>query len=532
MTRCLIVLLGCLWALRLSAVSLAHKSLERLTLQGLTFISTADHKDSALIYFGEIARRYYENPRDKSLRRAAVVAFSQLANFHISPSYGYGKAYEYLHTACQLAEEEQMNDELSHLCISMGAIIFNNEQSGSRTAEAERWFKRGWAIARQHHQDEALVMIAFNMAVFSQDHHAGAFNSELKTFLSLPISREEESYNQTYAFVKGIFALQRGAFAQAYGWFEQSLGAVDSLSYTYKESRRVACVMAMTTALVGEGQVEAGAKLLKSHIAATMKMEPGSDALFLYKKLVDIYRQAGLEDSARVWDYRYMRIRDNADALAAQQNMARTELMAQIDHANEQARELSAARHHRQIAVIAVAATLVVMLALGMMWLVVRRQRQRQRQLFEENKVLLADMELIKAQRVEQMAARPKYEGSPISEEMSSELYDHLLSILDVSAEIYSPKFTLDKLAELAGSRPRYVSQVINERYEGGFAQLLADYRIREACRRLQDKAAYGNQTVEAIAQSVGIMSRSTFSHIFKRMTGLTPAAYRREAEK
>lgn len=72
--------------------------------------------------------------------------------------------------------------------------------------------------------------------------------------------------------------------------------------------------------------------------------------------------------------------------------------------------------------------------------------------------------------------------------------------------------------------------QAINEHVQGGFRQLLLDYRIREACRRLGDNDTFGNLTVEGIANSVGIASRSTFSLSFKRLTGLTPAEYRRAA--
>lgn len=113
---------------------------------------------------------------------------------------------------------------------------------------------------------------------------------------------------------------------------------------------------------------------------------------------------------------------------------------------------------------------------------------------------------------------------------MSKRLYEELLHILDTHQEIYSTGFTLDCLAELSHTRRNYVSQAINEHVQGGFRQLLLDYRIREACRRLADKDAYGNLTVEGIANSVGIASRSTFSLSFKRVTGLTPAEYRRAA--
>ena len=55
---------------------------------------------------------------------------------------------------------------------------------------------------------------------------------------------------------------------------------------------------------------------------------------------------------------------------------------------------------------------------------------------------------------------------------------------------------------------------------------------IKEACKRMGDIEHYGNYTIEAISESVGFKSRSTFVTSFKRITGLTPSQYQRLARK
>ncbi len=55
---------------------------------------------------------------------------------------------------------------------------------------------------------------------------------------------------------------------------------------------------------------------------------------------------------------------------------------------------------------------------------------------------------------------------------------------------------------------------------------MLLDYRLSEACRRLSDSNAYSNQTMESIALGLGFKSRTYFSNVFKKHTGLTPAVY------
>jgi AraC-like DNA-binding protein len=103
---------------------------------------------------------------------------------------------------------------------------------------------------------------------------------------------------------------------------------------------------------------------------------------------------------------------------------------------------------------------------------------------------------------------------------------------MDNSDEIFSPDFSLERLAMLSGSKYKYVSQVINEHYQQNFNNFLNSYRIKEACKRMGDVEGYGNYTIEAISESVGFKSRSTFVASFKRITGLTPSQYQRMAKQ
>jgi len=72
----------------------------------------------------------------------------------------------------------------------------------------------------------------------------------------------------------------------------------------------------------------------------------------------------------------------------------------------------------------------------------------------------------------------------------------------------------------------------MSERLGKNLHQLISEYRIKEACRRISDQDQYGRYTIEAIAASVGFKSRTNFSTNFKKVTGLTPSQYLREAQK
>ncbi len=55
-------------------------------------------------------------------------------------------------------------------------------------------------------------------------------------------------------------------------------------------------------------------------------------------------------------------------------------------------------------------------------------------------------------------------------------------------------------------------------------AAFVAERRIREACRRL----AFGEDSIEQVAEAVGFANRHHFSRVFKRYAGCGPAEFRR----
>ena len=113
-----------------------------------------------------------------------------------------------------------------------------------------------------------------------------------------------------------------------------------------------------------------------------------------------------------------------------------------------------------------------------------------------------------------------------------SDLLHRIFYVMETSDEVYQENFSLDRLTQLVDVKsPNYVSQVLNEHYDHTFKEMLNDYRIREACRRINDREHYSQLTVQAIAESVGFGSYPNFVTNFKKFTGLTPSAYRKQGK-
>lgn len=89
-----------------------------------------------------------------------------------------------------------------------------------------------------------------------------------------------------------------------------------------------------------------------------------------------------------------------------------------------------------------------------------------------------------------------------------------------------APDLTMPALAKLVGLTSHQFSSFINEQLNQNFSQLINSYRVEAAKEMLRTE---GHITVEAIGFDCGFNSPSTFHTAFKKATGLTPAAYRKQ---
>lgn len=107
-----------------------------------------------------------------------------------------------------------------------------------------------------------------------------------------------------------------------------------------------------------------------------------------------------------------------------------------------------------------------------------------------------------------------------------AQLIERILDIMDNTTAYCDPNFGVTQLTALVGSNISYVPRAVKARLGKSVPQLINEYRIGEACRRMLDKEHYGNYTLQAIAQSVGFKSQNNFIAMFKRVTGVTPSLY------
>ena len=118
---------------------------------------------------------------------------------------------------------------------------------------------------------------------------------------------------------------------------------------------------------------------------------------------------------------------------------------------------------------------------------------------------------------------------SMIRAELADELYQKIVDIVIVKKKYKDPNFSSRDLAKMLKTNTRYLSAVVNSRFNMNFSCLVNEYRIKDALRLLADKK-HAEKNVEEISAMVGFANRQSFYAAFYRIIGETPNGYRKNA--
>jgi AraC-like DNA-binding protein len=123
-------------------------------------------------------------------------------------------------------------------------------------------------------------------------------------------------------------------------------------------------------------------------------------------------------------------------------------------------------------------------------------------------------------------AVAPRYEKSGLDEAVAPELLERIDRALAHERLFARADLTLADLARAAGSTPHQVSEALNRYAVVSFHELLNRRRVEDVKAQLVDPSN-DRFTIEGIGASAGFGSRSALYAAFRRIEGMTPAAYR-----
>lgn len=104
---------------------------------------------------------------------------------------------------------------------------------------------------------------------------------------------------------------------------------------------------------------------------------------------------------------------------------------------------------------------------------------------------------------------------------VESILYQKIITYISAH---YTENITLEGVANKFGYNPKYLSHALHTLTTVNFRDLLAMYRINHAKELL---ISHKEKNITAIAYDCGFTAQNTFNRTFKKITGMTPFAYR-----
>lgn len=120
------------------------------------------------------------------------------------------------------------------------------------------------------------------------------------------------------------------------------------------------------------------------------------------------------------------------------------------------------------------------------------------------------------------IALQRSMERSSPSSAPSQTAFVQLLNELDLH---YNQELTLAKLAQASGWSERHLQRLFQQHTKQSFHRYLQNLRIQKSQELLRSSSL----KISTIAEMVGYKDIHSFNQLFKRCTGMTPSAYRKE---
>lgn len=120
-----------------------------------------------------------------------------------------------------------------------------------------------------------------------------------------------------------------------------------------------------------------------------------------------------------------------------------------------------------------------------------------------------------------------KYEHSALSDIKLESIATKIEDAMRTDGLYRDSELSLSTLSKHIGKLPNYVSQSLNMQLEQTFFDYVNRWRVQDAMRLLEQSS----ENVLTISNEVGFNSRSSFYTAFKKVTGNTPTAYRKQTQ-
>lgn len=522
---------------------------EELKEKADSFYYKQKHLDSAMVLYTILSNRYERVKNHKDEARISIESMTKLGILYDMYIHNYAKSYAYYNRALPLSKKYGMEDNQAHTLICMAGIYMSLSTPNKRdqySEEAIDLLKQAYWTAVNVKSWKYVLLAVNNMMICAYSHKMfNLIKHEMNNMLTLPIPSDNKYYVSTKYFYDSFLALNEKRYPDALKYIK-----------SYKKNNKNADIYILSNyySLMAEtyflmGKYDLALNNMEQIRQLVTKYGNNDKQALMRINMEEAKYYDGMGDSTRAMECK-LRAYELKNSLSEHEELSSIKqimFINQLDSATTMVNKLeSDKRMHETIIFIVCVVTLILFVMLSIVVMLNRRLKENHKKLYQRMVELLHEEDMRKKNKQKDYPAatvdapvatyvaiveqendsRPKYQNNVLTEEQKDIILGKIRDAMGDANMICNENFGIKVLCTAIGEKQSNVSQVINERCGCNFHTLLNEYRIKEACRRINDSDIVSSLTIEAIANGVGIKSRSHFAIMFKRVVGINPSEY------
>ena len=527
-------------------------SSEKLIEQGDRFLQTDNNVDSALVCFTIVGNRFNKNMSDSEKLLCCKAEYNKWY-IYFAKIFDYTKAYECLLNTDEILEESG----LDFPNLNLGYAVFFHTLAGHSydtvlDRKAYKYCMEGfWAAYEQKDYKLLDVFFCNTMLVAETLDEMKSLKKEWNVYKNI---KREGVFNFDFNILQyeARILKREGKYSEAHKYADK---LIDLSLKNGSDLRRIDIAYLLKARIYySEKDFNNAIKVISKDEKLMMENNLRDCRLELYYFMTKCYNELGDTSNSNKFGNKYYLLKDSIVNLKQMTNVGKMSFINKIKKMDNELNKIKYKRSSQIIFVILSSVfSFILLIFVALLFYKNRQLKDKNRKLYERNIEMMnsEDIEIKSLKNLnndteeeifdetevtddesEANAEGEKYKNSSLSVEDKKELLAKILNVMEDVDEICSISFSAERLAQLTDSKYKYVSQVINEKYGCNFNMFLNKFRIKEACRRFSDVNTYGQYTIDAMSQSLGFKSRTTFTSSFKKIIGITPSQYSKLAKE
>lgn len=516
---------------------------DQLLQKGLNYSRNSAYKDSAMLCYNIIANRYYTQRHTKEVVVQTVDALINIGYLYCFYYFDYENSYRYLQQALDISEKHEYRNGLPYIYINQASVLltyYDLKEGQDPVNEVFALYESAFREACNIKNWDIMMSIMSNIAELKfNSPQLPPIDQIIGTFRSQDIPEQTPMYKYMLNICDAMEFFSAKDYENALPCFDEAMKNINAFDsperyyiITIKNKANVYRLMRHYDEAIEE---------MKTAEDIARKYQTKDALVELYRLMAEIYKEKGDDKTAHDYKFMYYEKKDSLVSQSKLESVNSLRFTNKLQKMNEYVQQLNQKRKIHSIINISIT---IVACTIAVFMIVIVRKNKRLKE--NNHQLYLNNVEAMEKEKIERLrrmeyermlqsqnddTKKIKYQTSALKQDDKTEILKKIQEVMEDTALICSDDFTLNKLSELIESNYKYVSQVINEAYKQNFKQFVTTCRIREACRRFNSNEEFSNLTIEAIAESVGFKSRSSFIAAFKRIVGITPSEYIKKAK-